>query len=41
MTEAHIEAGYWSTALVYLLAYAIAVYYRIAVSDWLTAHLPL
>jgi hypothetical protein len=36
-----IEVGYWSIALVYLLVYAIAVYYRITISDWLTAHLPL
>jgi hypothetical protein len=28
-------------AVIYLLGYALAVYYRIAISDWLTAHLPL
>jgi hypothetical protein len=28
-------------ALVYLLAFAIAIYYRITISDWLAAHLPL
>jgi hypothetical protein len=27
--------------LVYLLAFAIAVHYRITISDWLAAHLPL
>jgi hypothetical protein len=25
---------------VYVLTYAIAVHYRITISDWLTAHLP-
>ena len=35
------EARYWPIALVYLLAFAIAVYYRITISDWLAAHLPL
>jgi hypothetical protein len=35
------EALNRSIALVYLLAFAIAVYYRITVSDWLAAHLPL
>jgi hypothetical protein len=25
----------WSIALVYLLAFAVAVYYRITISDWL------
>jgi hypothetical protein len=34
------EARYWSIALVYVLTYAIAVYHRITISDWLTAHLP-
>jgi hypothetical protein len=34
------EARYWSIALVYVLTYAIAIYYRMTVSDWLTAHLP-
>ena len=28
-------------AVIYLLGYALAVYYRIAISDWLTAQLPL
>jgi hypothetical protein len=28
-------------ALLYLLGFAGAVYYRIAISDWLVAHLPL
>jgi hypothetical protein len=31
----------WSIALAYLLAFAVAVYYRITISDWLAAHLPL
>jgi hypothetical protein len=31
----------WSIARVYLLAFAVAVYYRITISDWLAAHLPL
>jgi hypothetical protein len=35
------EARYWSIALAYLVAYVIAVYDRIPISDWLTAHLPL
>jgi hypothetical protein len=35
------QAHYWSIGLVYLLVFAIAVYYRIPISDWLTAHLPL
>jgi hypothetical protein len=28
-------------AMVYLLAYGLAVYERIPISDWLTSHLPL
>jgi hypothetical protein len=35
------EARYWSIALVYLLAYVTAVHYRIMISDWLAAHLPI
>jgi hypothetical protein len=35
------EALYWSIALVYVLIYVIAVYYRLPISDWLTAHLPI
>jgi hypothetical protein len=35
------EARYWVIGLIYLLAYAIAVCYRITISDWLTAQLPL
>jgi hypothetical protein len=31
----------WLLALLYLLGYAAAVYYRIAISDWLVAHMPL
>jgi hypothetical protein len=31
----------WLLALLYLLGYAAAAYYRIAISDWLLAHLPL
>ena len=34
------EARYWAPALVYLLAYALAVHWRMPISDWLTAHLP-
>jgi hypothetical protein len=35
------EARYWVIGLIYLLAYSIAVCYRITISDWLTAQLPL
>jgi hypothetical protein len=35
------EARYWSVALVYLQAYVTAVHYRIMISDWLAAHLPI
>jgi hypothetical protein len=35
------EARYWVIGLIYLLAYAIVVCYRITISDWLTAQLPL
>jgi hypothetical protein len=31
----------WLLALLYLLGFAAAVYYRIAISDWLVAHLRL
>jgi hypothetical protein len=31
----------WLVALLYLLGFAAAVYYRIAITDWLAAHLPL
>jgi hypothetical protein len=31
----------WLLALLYLLGYAAAVYYRIAIGDWLVAHVPL
>jgi hypothetical protein len=31
----------WLLSLLYLLGYAAAVYYRIAISDWLVARLPL
>jgi hypothetical protein len=34
------EARYWAPGLVYLLAYAQAVHWRLPISDWLTAHLP-
>jgi hypothetical protein len=34
------EARYWAPALVYLLAYVLAVHWRMPISDWLTAHLP-
>ena len=39
--QAMTEALNRSIALVYLLAFAIAIYYRITISDWLAAHLPL
>jgi hypothetical protein len=35
------NAVLWLLALLYLLGYAVAVYYRIAISDWLVAQLPL
>jgi hypothetical protein len=35
------EIVLWLLALLYLLGYAAAVYYRIAIGDWLVAHLPL
>jgi hypothetical protein len=35
-----VEARYWAPGLVYLLAYALAVHWRLPISDWLTAHLP-
>jgi hypothetical protein len=35
------EALNRSIVLVYLLAFAIAVHYRITISDWLAAHLLL
>ena len=30
-----------AVAVLYLVAYALAVYYRIEFSDWLTSQLPL
>jgi len=40
------ERGHMNTlsaiaAIAYLLAYGLAVYERIPISDWLTSHLPL
>ena len=32
---------YAIAAIAYLLAYGVAVYERIPISDWLTSHLPL
>jgi hypothetical protein len=34
------EARYSAPVRVYVLAYALALYWRLPISDWLTAHLP-
>jgi hypothetical protein len=41
MIQSKTHTALWLLALLYLLGYGAAVYYRITISDWLVAHLPL